>query len=223
MIKWGNNYFVTYKLAWLWPESLLLFIYFWEQSQDVVQNCRKSVLFIMHLLVTKTSGHLIMRYEIGPDKFWLTETVRLDSVKGKCPGPQLLNQWAISNAPQLTSCSEHSLPSQEPKAKNELRKIDHAAYTGGFLRRGLWTECDLLVVRAKERVKSYCRARREQVSFPSHPVTPDTSVSPLLSQVWIPSWRPRVVLLVEQTLTTMSYCCISVFSFLDPTLGHFKT
>ena len=146
-IKWGKRLLChTYKLAWLWPESLLLFIHFYEQSQDVVQNCRKSV--------------LLMCYEVGPDKFWLTETGHLDSVKGKCPGSQLLIQWAITNAPQLTLCSEHRLHSQEPKAKNELRKITqwdahsttqrYQAFCPGCSRKsseiGAWGDFELLTL-----------------------------------------------------------------------------
>ena len=54
-----------------------------------------------------------------------------------------------------------------------------------------------VVVRAEERLQSYCRARREQISFPRHPVTPGPSAS-LLSQAWILFQRPCISLLGVQ-------------------------
>lgn len=77
-----------------------------------------------------------------------------------------------------------------------------------------------VIIRAKEKSEFPCRARREQGSFPSHPLTPGPSISPVLSQSLIPC-LPDVltsITLRADTKTIMSYSCFSVFPFLDPTL-----
>lgn len=79
-------------------------------------------LLIMHLFVTKISAHLMMYYEICPDRFWSIETGWLAQLRGSALGPAVVH-WSVSFAPWLPSCLGHSSHCQEPRAKKEFGKI----------------------------------------------------------------------------------------------------
>ena len=69
-----------------------------------------------------------------------------------------------------------------PSSENSFISLRSCGIYRTTSKEGPLNQMQSVIVRAEERLQSYCRARREQISFPSHPVTPGPSASLLLSQ-----------------------------------------
>ena len=67
-----------------------------------------------------------------------------------------------------------------PSSENSFISLRSCGIYRTMSKEGPLNQMQSVVVRAEERLQSCCRARREQISFPSHPVTPGPSASLLL-------------------------------------------
>ena len=59
-----------------------------------------------------------------------------------------------------------------PSSQNSFISLRSCGIYRTMSKEGPLNQMQSVVVRAEERLQSYCRARREKISFPSHPVTP---------------------------------------------------
>ena len=91
-----------------------------------------------------------------------------------------------------------------PSSENSFISLRSCGIYRTTSKEGPLNQMQSVVVRAEERLQSYCRARREQISFPSHPVTPGPSASLLLSQAWMLFLPETMFLLTWNSVLSLS-------------------